>query len=297
MSAPESEWGNVNPFAAPKLAPLLSVLLVSLMVASGIGYATQTTGSGSQTQSLTLVVTSMSESSRSSPYIVMSQVTGLYSGSVSFDVGPFAPGGSVVVTYTVENTGNIPASLSTLVFSVTPSTSGFSATNGPIPATLNPGASFSSTITITLQAGLGNSHQGSTAVITLEIGGTGITKTTACTTTFTHTATHTVTTAKTVTVTTKETLTDTTTKTATVTTTVTTSKGKDSPLDATALWTTTSSCTTITVTITTILTTTNTLTTTQTTFTTVTKTVTTTQTVSTTKTVSTTTCTGHDGGK
>ena len=237
-------------FAMPKLAPLLSLLLVTLMIVSGIGYAGQTTdANGSPPQGVALVITSMAESSGPS-YTTFTVASPLPSSTATATVGPLAPGDSVVVSYTVKNTGNIPASLSTLGLLVTPSGSGFTGSYAPIPSTLSSGASFTSTFTVTFGSGLGNSYEGKTATITLAILGTGITTTTTCKTT--STSTHTVTSPRTVTVTTTKTLTDTTTKTATVTTTMTMTKGQGSPLDATALWTTTSSCTTITVTITAI---------------------------------------------
>lgn len=244
---------------------LVSTVLVLLIVVSGVGYACSGIGGGGDpTPTLDLVVTSLSKVSGPT-YASFVVLTPLPMDSAAFKVGPFAPGDSVVVSYTVENTGSIPASLSSSGVAVTPSNSGFVVSKGALPSTLDPGASFSSTITITLPEGLGNSYEGKTAAIVLEIGGTGITTTTTCVTTTTHTTIVWVTTTKTV----------------TMTTTKTTTKYQDFPLDLTDLWVTTSSCTTVTVTSTL----TTTFTTTYATYTTLTKTVTTTS------------CTQHDGCK
>jgi len=197
-------------------------------------------------------------------YAIFTIVSSLPTSAAAFRVGPFAPGDSVLVSYTIKNTGNIPASLSTLGVVVTPSGSGFVATNGPIPSSLNAGASFSSTITITFQSGLGNSYQRSTATVSLQISGAQST-TTSCTTTVTHTTTKTVTTTK------------------TITTTKTTTKWGDNVFGASALWATTSTCSTITIS--------TTVTTTLTSFTTTTSTTTVS---SSTKTTTTTSCHVHD---
>ena len=244
--------------ALTKASALASAVLVSLIVLSGVALACSTAhgGGGYQSPSLTLVVTSISKISGPS-HIALTLVSPLPTSSATFKMGPFAPGDSVVISYTIQNTGNIPASLSTLGVSMSPSGHGFTATNGPVQSTLGPGDSFSSTISITFQSGLGNSYESSTATVTLQITGVSTT-TTSCATTVTHTATKTVT----------ETVTKA--ETVTVTTGKVTTKDQDSTLGDTALWVTTSSCTTITVTIT------STITTTQTTYITVTKTVTTT---------------------
>jgi len=243
---------------------MASVIVVTLIVVSGIAYACST-GGGGPPQSPNLVVTSIGKTSGPS-YTIFTEIAPLPTSAAVFNVGPFAPGDSVTVSYTVKNTDNLPVSLSTLGVLVVPTGSGFSATAGPIPASLNAGASFSSTISITFKAGLGDSYERSTAAITLQISGAATTTTSACTSTVTHTTTSTVThtTTKTVTVT------------KTVTTTVTTTKVLGPQLDAGPLWATTTSCTTITVTIT------STATVTQTTTLTVTKTATITKTVTTT---------------
>jgi len=241
---------------------MASVILVSLIVVSGIAYACST---GPPQPSPNLVVTSIGKTSGPS-YAIFTEKSPPPTSAAVFEVGPFAPGDTVVVSYTVENIGNLPASLSTPGVAVAPTGSGFSATEGPIPSSLGVGASFSSTISITFKAGLKDSYEGSTAVITLQISGTGTTTTSTCTSTVTHTATSTYTVITTKTVT----------STKTVTTTTTTTKLLGPQPDASPLWVSTTSCTTITVSITSTTTVTQTTTVTVTKTTTVTKTVTTT---------------------
>jgi len=214
-------------------------------------------------------------------YATFSVITPLPSSTVSARVGPFAPGDSVVVTYTVENTGNLPATVSSLGATVSPPGNGFTASNGAVPPTLSPGASFSSTIKITFSSGLGDSYEGLTATISLQIYGVGTT--TACTSTFTHTSTITQTVVKTITTT----KTVTTINTVTVTVTKTTTKTAYELPGEAALWAT-SSC--VSATITTTVTATHTSTTTITQTTTVTVTTTVSKTTTTTKT---TTCPWH----
>jgi len=271
-----------NSLAPPMVSMLASVVIVSLIVVSGVGYAWSTPEGGTPSPSLTLEVTSISKMSGPS-YDALSVTSPLPSSAATFKLGPFAPGDSVVVSYTVKNIGAIPASLSALGVSVSPSKSGFTATNGPIPPSLGPGASFSSTITITFASGLGNSYEGSTAIVTLQINGMGTT--TTCTNTITHTSTVTKTVTKTVTTT----RTVTSAKTLTVTKT-TTKDGYQAPDVADSLISTTS-C--VSATITTTVTATRTLTTTSTQTVTLTTTATVTWTATITKTK---TCTAHGLG-
>ena len=232
-----------------------SMFVISVIVISGIGYATQTSDHNDGSSNVTLLFTSIAKAGGPS-YVSLTAVSPLPDSKVFAKAGPFAPGDSLAIAYSLKNVGNIPASLSSLAISV--SAGGFSATSGPIPATLNPGSTFSSTITITLNSGLGDTYEGKSAIIALEISGVGTTATTSCTNTVTRTTTRTVTT----------------TTTKTVTKTIT--KGQDSPLDLGPLWVTTSTCTTVAVTIT------STYTTTYTSYTTITKT------------ISTVTCYHHD---
>ena len=221
-----------------------SVLIMFALMVSGIGYAWQDTGGGGYSSpNLTLVITSMTKTSGPS-YVIFSLTSPLPSSTANAIVGPFAPGDTVEVTYIVKNTGSIPASLSSLGVSVTPSGNGFSASNGLIPPTLNPGSTFSSKITIVFNSP-GNAYEGRTATITLKINGAGTVS--SCTTTVTHTSTKTVTTTRT------------TTRTTTVTKTITKTGGYEA--GATALWATSSTCTifTISTTVTTTSTTTRTV--------------------------------------
>ena len=214
---------------------LASAILVSMIVLSGVAYSLSTDGGGgSMGSSSSLVVTSLTMTNSPS-YVVFKLTSALPTQAATFKVGPFLPGDNVIVSYTVKNIGSLPLPLSTLGVSVVQVGNGFTATNGPIPPSLNPGASFSSTITITLKAGLGNSYEASTATVTLAITSAETTTTSLCTTTVTHTITKTSTITKTLTV------------------TKTTTKGWDSPLGVAPLWLTTS-CTAVTITVSTSVT-------------------------------------------
>src|SRR5579875_956523 len=63
------------------------------------------------------------------------------------------------------------ATLSTPGVKISPSGTGFTASIGSIPTKLAPGKSFTSSITVTFQKGLGNNYEKSTATITLVIYG------------------------------------------------------------------------------------------------------------------------------
>jgi len=276
--------GGLRLALAPQAVPMLaSVVLVSLIVISGVGYACSNPGNPPPNPNLE--VTSVIEISGPS-YVHFTPPSFLPSSTATFKVGPFAPGDSVVVSYTVENTGSIGAILSSISAIAPPSGSGFTATDGFVPSTLGPGVSFTSTITITLASGLGDHYEGSVAIISLQIN--GVSAPTTCTNTVTHTNTITTTAVTTTTITKTVTSTvKTVTSTVTVTKT-TTKKGYDLPGGA-ALWASTTSCVSATITTTVTITHTSTATVTQTT--TITTTATVTKTTTTTKT---STCSWHD---
>ena len=161
----------------------VSILVISLLFVSGIAYASplgERKGCGST--NVNLIVTTLSKSSGPS-YSPVILTTPLPSHWVSFRVGPFAPGDSVVISYTVENTGSAPADLYSFGMLVYPAQSGFLATHGTIPQALKAGGSFTSTITVTLKSD--TSLEGSSAWLSLGILGVG------SRTTSTHTSTST----------------------------------------------------------------------------------------------------------
>jgi|GEM_PF-2309269 hypothetical protein len=145
---------------------LVSFVLVStaILVPVEVGYAAPTP------PGVQLAVTSMSKISGPS-YTVFQVTSALPSSSVTFTVSPFAPGDSVGISYTVENEGKTTATLSTPGVKISPSGTGFTASIGSIPTKLAPGKSFTSSITVTFQKGLGNNYEKSTATITLVIYG------------------------------------------------------------------------------------------------------------------------------
>ena len=279
----ERTVGLMLSLGPPTASMLASVVLVSLIVISGVGYACSNPGNPSPNPNLEVIWLGIAGPS----YIVLTPTSLLPSSSATFKVGPFAPGDSVVISYTIENTGNIPASLTTSGVTISQLQSCFTASNGPlVPSVIGPARTASYTITITLGSAAQSTCEGRTAVITLQINGAGTT--TTCPTTVTHTNTITTTAVTTTTITKTVTSTvKTVTSTITVTKT-TTKKGYDLPGGA-ALWATTTSCVSATITTTVTITHTSTATVTQTT--TITTTATVTKTTTTTKT---STCSWHD---
>jgi hypothetical protein len=134
-----------------------------LLVSGGVAYSSPVS---SYKKSANLVFTSVSE--RSGPqYISLTVDTQLPSANVQVSAGPFAPGDTLVVSFTVKNTGKLPVELEASIFL---SNAYFHASLGNIPQTLKPGGSFTSTFSITLDSNAGNSLMGQSATITLTIG-------------------------------------------------------------------------------------------------------------------------------
>lgn len=160
----------------------LAIAMVLAAAVSGIAFAAFTSSvnlSASATAgTLNLEVTALAVCPGSGPsYIGIASAPPLPAGgTVSFDLGPFAPGDSVEVCFTIENAGSLPAAHISSV-GPTPVNSEdtwftSSASPTPIPTSLPSLASFSSYFTVTLASGLGNSAQGYTAPITYSITGT-----------------------------------------------------------------------------------------------------------------------------
>ena len=158
-------------------ALVLEVVLAAAV--SGIGFAAFTSsvslGANGSTGTLDLTITSLSVCSGPS-YVVVSNGPSLPAGgTVSFDLGPFAPGGSVEVCVTIENVGSLPATSITSPgpTPVNSEDSWYTSQASPtaLPTSLGSLASFSSYFTVTLASGLGNSAQGYTAAITYSITG------------------------------------------------------------------------------------------------------------------------------
>ena len=158
----------------------LSLLAMSLLISTGVGYAaftsavTGTVALGAGT--LTLEFTSLSISSGPS----YAHITGITpslpaTGTVSFDVGPVAPGDTIVISYTVENTGTLPAtSIVPTGFSMVSQSCDnvfFLSSAGLTPGTLAAGDSFSSTIGVTLNAATPSNDQGCTAIFSFTLTG------------------------------------------------------------------------------------------------------------------------------
>src|SRR5579875_3095376 len=115
-----------------------------LLVSGGVAYSSPVS---SYKKSANLVFTSVSE--RSGPQYI----------SLTVD--------TLVVSFTVKNTGKLPVELEASIFL---SNAYFHASLGNIPQTLKPGGSFTSTFSITLDSNAGNSLMGQSATITLTIG-------------------------------------------------------------------------------------------------------------------------------
>lgn len=174
--------------APPALA---SIVMVSLVVFSGLAYAWPSSGDKPPRQpNIDLDVTSMNKVN-GPPYALFSVLSPLPDALAIFKVGPFAPSDTVVISYTVKNTGTVPVSLFSFGPLVIQSGSGFTATSGPIPGSLNPGGSYSSIITVTLRAGLGNRFERMSALIWLTTIGEGEHSTSTCSGTSTSTVTRT----------------------------------------------------------------------------------------------------------
>ena len=155
-----------------KSALMATIFLTLLFVLpSGIAYAWSPWWSPHyppQAQDTQVVITSINKVASPS-YTELTLTSSVPSSAVSFKVAPFAPGDSVVISYTASNEGDLPVAISMVCTSIEPIGSGFSATYQPVPSSLSPGKSFTSSITITFASGLGNSYQQSSALLTLTL--------------------------------------------------------------------------------------------------------------------------------
>ena len=77
-----------------KLPVVASVLVATLMLLAGVAYSSVTNANASNASAanLTLIITSLSESSSTHGYTQLTGLSGLSTSSVAFNVGPFAPG-------------------------------------------------------------------------------------------------------------------------------------------------------------------------------------------------------------
>ena len=109
----------------------------------------------------------------SKPDYVTVSVTGVGSNAITITASPFAPGDSVVIDVTIQNTGTLPAtSLTSSVSYTNTYDAAFSLTIGTFPSSLDSMASTTVTHTITLASGLPNDAQGKSMTGTVTFTGT-----------------------------------------------------------------------------------------------------------------------------
>lgn len=119
---------------------------------------------------LTLIVTGYTVVSK--PDYVTVSVTGVGSGAITITASPFAPGDSVVIDITIQNTGTLPATSLTDGVSYTNTyDAAFTLTVGTFPSSLGPAASATITHTITCASELPNAAQGASMTGTVTFTG------------------------------------------------------------------------------------------------------------------------------
>ncbi len=154
---------------------LMAIVLTVLISSSALAWAqftsTITESASANAGTLTLIVTGYTVVSK--PDYVTVSVTGVGSNAITITASPFAPGDSVVINVTIQNTGTLPAtSLTSSVSYTNTYDAAFSLTIGTFPSSLDSMASTTVTHTITLASGLPNDAQGKSMTGTVTFTGT-----------------------------------------------------------------------------------------------------------------------------
>jgi len=159
-----------------QLPKKLLAAVLTLFIISSAAYAwaqftsTITESVTANAGTLTLIVTGYDVVSK--PDYVTVTVTGVETNTITITASPFAPGDSVVINITIQNTGTLPAaSLTSNVSFSNTYDAAFSLTLGAFPGSLAPGASATITHTITLKYELPNAAQGASMTGTIKFTG------------------------------------------------------------------------------------------------------------------------------
>lgn len=152
-------------------ATMLTLFIISSAALAWAAYTSTITESVSANAgTLTLIVTGYTVVSK--PGYVTVSVTGVGSNAINITASPFAPGDSVVIDVTIQNTGTLPAT--TLTDGITYSNTydaAFTLSTGTFPGSLASGAFATVRHAITLASGLSNEAQGASMTGTVTFTG------------------------------------------------------------------------------------------------------------------------------
>lgn len=162
----------------------VGLVTVALLATAGVGFAAFTSyayivsapaGVPPSSGDIQLIVTALSAGAGTPSYVVISNLTGIGTGTVTFDIGPFGPSDTAYLDYTVKNVGtlNIPSPNLRITTSATNACDSlFSGGSTGAPTLLNGGASFSAVMTISEEPNPPAVCAGQNATIELTVTGT-----------------------------------------------------------------------------------------------------------------------------